>query len=249
MSDHGTPIWFDLKTPDLEATQRFYAAVLGWDWLEVPDLHYHLARKEAAMVAGLVQGEGAAAWTVVIGVEDADESAQEVEDAGGAVLEGPYSIPRTGRYARVMDPQGAEFGLLAPLAMQEESAPAWNQSALGHATWIELLTADPKPALGFYNHLFGWQAESNIDLGPRGIYHVFSHDGCAIGGMMGLSGTPDPHWLPYFAVQNLRASRETAESLGAQICAGPREVDSATGPKTILILTDPQGAVFALIGD
>jgi len=40
----------------------------------------------------------------------------------------------------------------------------------GAFSWSELMTSDPKAALGFYTALFGWNVQS-MDM-PQGSYHV-----------------------------------------------------------------------------
>jgi len=50
-------------------------------------------------------------WTVYFGSTDVDEETKKATELGAAVLVEPTDIPGTGRFALLMDPQGAAFAL------------------------------------------------------------------------------------------------------------------------------------------
>ncbi len=73
------------------------------------------------------------------------------------------------------------------------------QPQVGEFAWHELLTTDQNAAFTFYNTLFGWQKGEAADMGPMGIYQVFTRRGTPLGGM--FTKPPQmpapPHWMLY----------------------------------------------------
>ena len=253
MSFHGLPCWFELSVPDPEAAQAFYAQVFGWDWADagMEGFDYRLARSGADRVAGLMRladcPEGTPPqWLLYLAVENCEATAAQLRDLGGQVCKEPADIPGTGRFAVLADPQGAVFGILAPLPMDPpQSGGAWNQLARGHGAWIELMTSAPREALEIYRKLFDWRQDMLFDMGPAGSYHVFAHRGTRIGGMMALGAAPVPSWMPYFGVETVSKTIAAVRAAGGSVLHGPMEVP---GPAFVAGFRDPQGASFAVVG-
>src|SRR5690606_7422498 len=174
--------------------------------------------------------------------------AAEVEAKGGSIHRQPADIPGTGRYAVVVDPQGAAFGLLQPdmSGMSEadiaraEQGGAFNQNKAGHGNWNELMTTNPEAGFAFYSGLFGWTKGEAMDMGAMGVYQLIRREGVDIGAMMGLGDSPVPAWLPYFGVGGaVTKTVEAITSSGGTVHHGPVEVP---GPAYIAVAQDPQGA-------
>ena len=67
-----------------------------------------------------------------------------------------------------------------------------------------------------------------------------------IGGMLTKPATVSmPFWLYYFNVDDIDIAARRAKAGGGRIIDGPIEVP---GDRWILQCTDPQGAIFALVG-
>ena len=66
-------------------------------------------------------------------------------------------------------------------------------------------------------------------------------------GMMAMPPNMPPHvpsyWMPYFQVSDVDASADKAKGLGAKIMVGPQDIP---GTGRSAIVTDPQGAMFAI---
>lgn len=252
---HGQPVWFELATGkgQLAAAGDFYARVLGWQIADsgMEGMTYHLASADGDMVAGLMEIPERAAgmppnWTIYFGVDDADRAAADITTAGGRIYMGPEDIPGTGRFAVASDPQGAPFGILAPLPMADGSGGnAFDQQKAGHGNWTELMSSDPVAGFAFYAALFGWTAGEAMDMGAMGTYQLFRHDGADIGGMMGLGQAPQPCWLAYFGVNGVNPAIARIKDAGGTLQHGPIEVP---GGAHIAVATDPQGAWFAVVG-
>ena len=79
-----------------------------------------------------------------------------------------------------------------------------------------------------------------------GEYRFIHHAGERIGAMMACqpAGAP-PRWSFYFRVPDVAAAAQRAAAHGGVIMHGPAEVP---GGDHIVIASDPQGAMFSLVG-
>ena len=244
MSDHGLPCWYELATPDLTASGVFYAAVLGWTVADaaVPGMTYHLATVAGAQVAGMMAAEPGQppAWTIYFAVDDLD--ATLARTAAAKVIVPATDIPGTGRFAMLIDPQGAMFALLEPAP--GGAGGAYDMAKPGHGAWHELTTPDPAAALAFYGNLFGWAETGAVPMGTDMTYHLIGRDGVDIGGTCALPGMP-PHWKPYFGAASVKAAVARVVQAGGTVLHGPDEVP---GGAFTLQVRDPQGVTVALTG-
>jgi predicted enzyme related to lactoylglutathione lyase len=249
----GTFSWVDLATTDTDDAKRFYAELFGWSY-DDRDAGgggtYTEASIDGDAVAGLYsqpeqqRSQGAPPfWSNYVTVASADDAASRASELGGSVHAAPFDVLDAGRMAVIADPTGAMLGVWEP----GESIGARRVNDPGCMTWNELSTNDAASAIDFYSSLFGWRIEP-IDTGGGPPYWSISHDGGAEGrngGMRELApeqeGVP-PHWMPYFTVASVDETIDRAEGAGGRSLAGP--LDLPTG--RIVILSDPQGAVFAI---
>lgn len=132
----GAPSWYENHTKRFEHTVDFYAEVFGLQSEAVADTADAEAapgeeeepfRYSTLRAAGRDPAFGvfdAAAdrpaelpstWLVYFAVADADRSAERVIELGGSVSFGPEDSPY-GRMATCVDPQGATFNLIQPIA-------------------------------------------------------------------------------------------------------------------------------------
>ena len=253
----GKPCWFELSTKPgkLAEVEAFYALVLGWRFADsgMTGMTYHLAEHGRDMVAGAMEMPANVVgmppfWMIYLDVDDADATAAKIKALGGHVFREPADIPGTGRFAIASDPQGAAFGLLAPLPMDPQppvEAGAWSQRKAGHGNWIELMSTDPAAGFDFYSALFGWTKSTAVDMGEMGTYQLFAWRGTDIGGMMGLGNAPQSCWLPYFGVNGVEAAMTRIAEAGGTVLHGPIEVP---GGAYIAVARDPQMAHFAIVG-
>jgi uncharacterized protein len=78
-----------------------------------------------------------------------------------------------------------------------------------------------------------------------GTYYLFGPADSNMGGMMTSPNFPRPAWLYYFNVDNIDTAKARVEGAGGQILFGPQQVPTGDW---ILQVTDPQGAMFGLLG-
>lgn len=125
MSDlfkQGAFSWAELATSDVEGAKKFYSALLGWTTEPAPveGMSYTLAKVGEERVAGIMSnqctgGEIKPQWGIYITVDDVDATARKAEELGGKVLMPPTDIPKVGRFAALMDPQGVMFSVITYL--------------------------------------------------------------------------------------------------------------------------------------
>jgi uncharacterized protein len=249
---HGHFVWYELMTTDMEAAKVFYAEVVGWGAQDasVPGMPYTLFTAAGASVSGLMHLPEDArktglrpTWLGYVGVDDVDAAAERVKELGGAVHVPPKEIPNISRFSIAVDPQMATIALFKWLDGRQEQPP--DLDAPARVGWHELLAADWEQAFAFYRELFGWQ-KAQTDTGAAGTYQLFSAGGETIGGMYTKPAMePVPFWLYYFNVGDIDVAIMRVKAGGGTILNGPIEV---LGKRWIARCTDPQGAIFALMG-
>jgi len=250
-SSHGRFVWYELTTTDVEAAKAFYAEVVGWGTQDVPGLNYTLFTAGGASVSGLMRLPEEVAkmgfapgWLGYVAVDDVDAAADRIKQLGGEVQVPPTDIPNISRFSVAVDPQQATIALFKWL--DGGQAQTAEPDAPGRVGWHELLADDWEKAWAFYRELFGWQ-KTAADIGTTGTYQQFSAGGQTIGGMFTKPAiVPVPFWLYYFNTSDIDAAVKRVEAGGGQIHNGPIEV--AGRGRWIVQCTDPQGAVFALVG-
>ena len=262
----GVPSWVDAEQPDLEAAQAFYGGLFGWTFEDASQadhpFRYVVAQLDGQDVAGLAgPGDqplptGTPAWNTYVAVDDADEVAARVVEAGGHLVHGPALAAEHGRFAACADPAGVPFRLWQagdrPGAQIVNVPGAWNFSDL-HLT-------DPGAAVEFYGSVFGWAVD---DLGfasmirrpgygdhlaatiDPGIHErqagVSAPPGFAdaIGWLAPAQPEEEPHWHVSFTVADRDAAAADVERLGGTVL---RRTDTDWTREALV--RDPQGAVF-----
>ena len=247
----GTFCWVELATSDSAAAKTFYSQLFGWECVDNPmgpDSFYTILRLNGKDVGGLFQlmpemaAEGVPPnWLSYVSVANADEAAEKAKAAGATLMKEPFDVATLGRMAVIQDPTGGVFALWQPL--EHQGAGVYNLP--GSFCWNELGTHDTQKAGEFYSELFGWPRETN-QFGPI-EYTMFSGSDRPAGGMFKITpemGPMPPHWLVYFAVDDCDASVQKATELGAAVM---KPADDIPEIGRFAILTDPQGAAFAII--
>jgi uncharacterized protein len=251
---HGTPIWYELMSKDPLAARRFYAEVVGWQIDEAlpagSTMDYRMISAGDGLVGGvfrltdeMCQQGAAPSWMMYIGVNDVDACVADIVAAGGSVQMPAFDIPDVGRIAMVSDPQGAPFYVMR--GASDEDSTACDPDRAGHGAWHELHATDGPQATAFYTATFGWAKSVGMDMGPMGVYQLFSVAGRDLGGIMTVANLPRPAWLVYFRVDGIERAAARIVQAGGRVINGPMEVP---GGGWMVNALDPEGAVFALTG-
>jgi len=256
-NQHGDFIWYELLTDDADAAQAFYADVFGWTARGAgqPGMDYRLFEARDGEVGGLMPisdemkaGGARPVWLGYIAVDDVDASVASITAAGGKAQMPAMDIPDVGRLAMMSDPQGAPFYVMRGASDRTSQAFAYNEPRLGHCAWNELATTDRAAAIRFYAAQFGWQKDSEMDMGPAGAYELLRRrqgPGMFAGVMTKPPEIPMATWTYYFRVTDVDTAVSRTKAQGGRIIAEPSEIPGGEFAATAV---DPQGAMFAFLG-
>ena len=247
----GKVVWADLTTPDIDGAKRFYGALFGWTFRDVPGgPNYSLALQDGQPVAGLFQKALTAgqsqqpAWLTFLAVRDVDAAQEAATRLGGSVLIKPHDYPQRGRQAILADPEGAVFAVLAA----QGGDPLDDLAQPGQWIWSALLVKDPKGESDFYKNLFGYEVYDLASEGETDPQHyILSSDDYARAGINALpvdSKRRHPHWLNFVRVNDAADAATKAVGLGGRVLVEPR-IDRHGG--RLAVLADPSGAPFGVM--
>jgi predicted enzyme related to lactoylglutathione lyase len=113
----NTVCWSDLATGDEPGATTFYGKVFGWEAQpgEMADgMDYREWLSGGRVIGGIVPLRGAripAHWRTAVEVACLDWTIQRCRDLGGRLGFGPIDV-LVGRYAELVDPHGAAFGIV-----------------------------------------------------------------------------------------------------------------------------------------
>jgi predicted enzyme related to lactoylglutathione lyase len=129
-------------------------------------------------------------------------------------------------------------------AVAEAGAPL--EHHVGKVIFVELVTPDLAAAEHFYGSLFGWTFR---DFKAGGSDYAEAYlDGDMVGGLVRkdipAGGRAHPSWLSFIAVHDVDATEKLALQNGAKVLREPHDVP-VRGRQAVL--SDPQGAVFAVL--
>jgi hypothetical protein len=113
VGENGTTCWSELHTSDPAAAKKFYTSLFGWSPKDSPE--YIEVSNGGEPIGGITKSRAAQAppfWLTYFAVEDCDAAAKKAQSLGGNVHVAPMDIPNVGRFAVIMDPQGASFAII-----------------------------------------------------------------------------------------------------------------------------------------
>jgi predicted enzyme related to lactoylglutathione lyase len=109
----------------------------------------------------------------------------------------------------------------------------------GRFVWHELMTPDPSGAHAFYSKVVGWKTQA-WEHDPS--YQMFVGASGPLGGTVAqTSGAPS--WLHYIGTPDIEATVQAVKSRGGGVT---KEITSMPNGGRYAVLTDPQGAAFAV---
>jgi predicted enzyme related to lactoylglutathione lyase len=261
----GVPCWVQTLQADLRPAMTFYGALFGWDFSAAETGgdgagEYVVAQVDGRAVAGIGTLPAAGdqptpampVWSTFIRVASADESAQRAVSAGGRLLLGPLDTGPAGRWAALLDPAGASFGVWETrerVGAQRVNEPrAWAMSVLH--------TPDPAAATAFYEAVFGWDSQPIAPGAPVRLFRLNGYIGGersqaiprdVVAVMTATQPGPDgplvpPHWNVNLLVADADEAAARAGELGGRVLVAPMDTPGFRSA----VLSDPQGAAFSI---
>ena len=115
------------------------------------------------------------------------------------------------------------------------------ETAIGRFGWHDHRSPDPAAATRFYTQLLGWE----LEVFPMGEfeYPMIKVNEQTHGGFGPVDGDEPAHWLGSIVVDDVDAASARVTAAGGTILTEPSDIQ---GVGRWSVVTDPQGAVFAL---
>jgi hypothetical protein len=115
--------WHELHAGDGASDFAFYSGLFGWEKRDAMDMgpmgtYQTFATKSGAQGGGVMTKTPdlpAPLWLYYFNVDAIDAAAERIASAGGKLVVGPMQVPTGLWMLQGLDPQGAVFGLLAPV--------------------------------------------------------------------------------------------------------------------------------------
>jgi len=252
----GKIIWRDLLTHDLEASQRFYAGLFGWEFESIggasgfsSDSAYTLIRQNGRLIGGMIDTvalngrNDISQWIVLMSVNDIDAAAARFSTGGGEVITPPTDLRRRGKIAVVGDAEGALLGLL----QTRDGDPADRSPEIGEFLWDELWTSDVDSATAFYENVAGleaadWDVDENQEAGAS--YRLLKAGNTPRVGILPnpLEGLK-PVWVSYIRVASPDSITARVSELGGRVIV---EAQARPLGGEVAFIAGPSGAGIAL---
>ncbi len=204
---------------------------------------FQLDGRDAAAAWGMKANEALRIpphWSLYVAVDDANAAARRAAELGGKVVEAPFGVSTLGRMAVLADPTGAVFSIWHGKTL----AGTGIAGERGTMVWAGLSSPDPAKASEFYSGLSRWRIAPG-ENDASGYLQIWNGDQ-SIGGIP-PAGYRDPnappHWMPYFGVEDVDASKAVCAASAGKTLMAPTSIENV-GRRPAL--ADPQGSVFAL---
>jgi uncharacterized protein len=240
----GQFVWREMLTPDTAQSVRFYGEVIGWK-TEVADMPaggtYTMFKVDDRRVGGCMKLPMPGIpphWSLYVSADDVDATAKLATTAGGNVVAGPMDAGGMGRFATLIDPQGAAISLWHGKAGDGARNP--ERASVGEFCWEQLNTSDPKAAATFYNTLFGW---TDAPFGAGGGMNVFSAGDVQVASRMQAPPGSPSHWLTYVIVDGLSSANARVEKHGGKVMVAKIDIPTVGA---ISVIQDNVGAYLGL---
>lgn len=125
VNEPNSLVWNEVLTRDAEADKRFYPEVFGWSagrpaFAGAPE-SYTVWELGGKGVGGMMQmndefpSDVPPHWNVCFAVASADGTVAKARELGANIIQDPVDMP-IGRFAAIIDPQGAAFAIMQPAA-------------------------------------------------------------------------------------------------------------------------------------
>jgi predicted enzyme related to lactoylglutathione lyase len=243
----GSFCWVGLATSDPAGATAFYTRLFGWHAEDLSagqagrfTMLRHSGQDVAMLYRQTPEARAAGApphWTAYISVADADATAAQANELGGAaVFREPFDVVDAGRVAAIRDPTGAVVSLWQP----GTRIGAALVNDVGAWCWNELASTNVEQTKRFFAALLGWDYETD-DSGHTMIINAGRINGTIREQSQHERGV-EPNWLPYFTVENAERATQEAERAYGRRLTPPIERKSGR----VTVIADPQGAAFGV---
>lgn len=122
---NGEFSWCELITNNVKAAKTFYTKLFGWETEEMPmpeGMKYTVIKAGGKGIGGIMKTPKEAKglppmWVTYVTVDDVDKVVKKAEKLGAKIHVEPTDIPDVGRFAVLLDPQGAAINVITYMKM------------------------------------------------------------------------------------------------------------------------------------
>jgi len=118
-NEPGSLCWNELGTRDTEKAKEFYPRLFDWEagTQQMGPMTYTILKNQGRPGGGMYEitpemGNLPPHWLVYFAVDDCDDKVRKAESLGGQTMKPAADIPGIGRFAILIDPQGAAFAII-----------------------------------------------------------------------------------------------------------------------------------------
>ena len=116
VDEPGAMCWCELATTDPAPAGRFYSELFGWK-LKPSGGGYTEFQRAGLSVGGMMEitpdwGRVPSHWLTYFAVAECDGTATKAQKLGAQARVPPRDVPNVGRFAVLIDPQGAHFAII-----------------------------------------------------------------------------------------------------------------------------------------
>ncbi|GAA5094769.1 VOC family protein [Nocardia iowensis] len=257
----GQVVWFEIGTHDAAIVEKFYSQLLGWRFEVDPDSsvdgrrYIRIMAPSAPWPMGAINENPSGGQQLNISVfsNDVAGDTERLTGLGARVLVPPTQVAEVTSFAVLADPQGNPFSLFSRTeredlkdraeATEEHMTQSADAPAPGSMAWFEIGTTDFHTSRDFYTQAFGWRFEFDESAGGKPYYSIFTGNQWPAGGLYDHGADGQDYLMPSFLTDDVPATTDTAETLGAVVEFGP---DSNPDGLVYSRIVDPNGNRFGL---
>jgi uncharacterized protein len=237
----GTPCWVDYSADEVDAAQRFYAGVLGWDFTEGrPEFGgYLICTRDERNAAGMMpkmDPSQPSGWMTYFATDDSAATVKAIEGSGGTIVAGPMPVATLGVMVVAIDPQGIAFGTWE--AGEHTGVQIYNQP--GSLVWNEAAHPDTAAAKTFYSTVFGFDFDAVEGMDD---YATFTKGQGPLGGIGGHGPDSPAGWQVCFSVASADDAVAAVEAGGGKVHTPPQDTPFGR----FAVVEDAWGARFELM--
>ncbi len=243
----------DIAVPEHERELSFYSHVLstGENPLWREDLMNNLGMPVIGLGASSPEyADLPLQWMPHIQVADVAASVERALDLKGTELMHGKDDGGKSQWAVLLDPNGAAFGLIPVVAVEDMPPAEGSAASAGCIAWIDLTVPDASASRDFYGQVLGWSVQE-VEMDDAGVgyvdYNMLCADGSPAAGVChgrGVNLGLPPIWLIYLPVGDLDESLRRVREGGGKIIKATRGSD---GKHASAVIQDPVGARLALV--
>lgn len=240
-SNYGNIVWYNLVTPNIETSKKFYGNIFDWTFTDINSKGQKFAiikHNDIAIGSMLeIANADASIWLASISVNNIKEAITRYTKNGGRLLIEPFNVMKTGEQVILEGPDGEKIAYInnpaSPVSTINNGPNQW--------IWTELWSNNPAESKLFYEKVWNVEvSESEVKGNP---YWYFEKDAKKVAGMIKnpAEGTKT-QWVPYVNITDINKLHQKLKDQNVNIMLAPKNAEKGA----ILVFQDPNGATLCV---